>query len=115
MVMWTKGVTEAINEIYSGVSDGALKEWQAVADKQLQELISLVRGKLSRLDRQMLGALIVLDVHAQYVVNILIKSQITSLNDFNWTSQLRYYWEDIQDTDGDPYKGDTDLKDCFCK
>lgn len=68
MVMWTKGVTEAINDIAAGISDGALKEWQETADKQLQEMITMVRGKLTALERQMLGALIVLDVHAQYVV-----------------------------------------------
>jgi dynein heavy chain len=86
MIMWTKGVTAAIEEIAAGVSDGALKEWKEVADQQLGEMIAMVRGKLQPLERQMLGALIVLDVHAQYVVDIMIKSQVSSLNDFNWTS-----------------------------
>jgi hypothetical protein len=44
-----------------------------------------------------------------------MKAQVGSLNDFNWTQQLRYYWEDITELDGDPYNNDTDQKDCFCK
>lgn len=27
MIMWTKGVTEALSEIQSGVSESALREW----------------------------------------------------------------------------------------
>lgn len=86
MVMWTAGVTEAIKEIMSGVSDSALKEWREVTNQQLIAMINLVRGKLEPLQRAAMGALIVLDVHAQFVVDIMIKAQINNINDFNWTS-----------------------------
>jgi len=86
MVMWTAGVTEALSEIQSGVSETALKDWQQKANAQLDAMIRLVRGDLNSLQRLELGALLVLDVHAQFIVEQMIKSQVNSLNDFLWTS-----------------------------
>jgi dynein heavy chain, axonemal len=40
-----------------------------------------------------LNALIVIDVHAKDVVNMLAKGEITDIFSFEWISQLRYYWE----------------------
>ena len=34
--------------------------------------------------------MIVIDVHANHVVNELIKKNITDVNSFEWLSQLRY-------------------------
>ena len=116
MVMWTKGVEEAINEIQSGLSESALKEWLVKTNGQLDAMIVLVRGELTALQRAAMGALLVLDVHNQFIVEQMIKSGLNNMNDFLWTQQLRYYWEKLTELDGDPFKGDvgTDL-DCFCK
>ena len=40
-----------------------------------------------------MGALIVIDVHAREVVGTLVKVRVDSVNDFDWTCRLRYYWE----------------------
>jgi dynein heavy chain len=40
-----------------------------------------------------MGALIVIDVHAREVVRNMIKVRVDNINDFDWTCQLRYYWE----------------------
>ncbi len=116
MVMWTAGVTEALLEIQSGRSQSALKEWQEKANKQLDAMIKLVRGELNKLQRAEMGAMLVLDVHAQFIVEQMIKANVSSLSDFLWTSQLRYYWELLTELDGDPFKGDDGTEfDCFCK
>lgn len=49
MIMWTKGVTEAITEIQSGLSESALKEWLVKTNLQLDDMITLVRGELNSL------------------------------------------------------------------
>ena len=51
-----------------------------------------------------MGALITIDVHAREVVDTLIKVRVDNVNDFDWTCRLRYYWEQVDETeDWDAY------------
>lgn len=59
--------------------------------------MQLVRTDLNVQERITLKALVVIDVHARDVVQELIDKDIKSIFDFDWTAQLRYYWEE-QDT-----------------
>ena len=51
--------------------------------------MSLVRGKLSKLSRAIMSALIVMEVHARDVVNKMLEEEAKNVNDFEWISQLR--------------------------
>ena len=46
------------------------------------------------MQRLLIEAAIAIEVHARDVVYNLIQKKITSVNDFEWISQLRYYWVD---------------------
>ncbi len=49
----------------------------------------LVRGQLSRMERQVMSALIVIELHARDVLDGLVANSVPSANDFDWISQLR--------------------------
>lgn len=91
--MWTKGVEASIYEIMKGKNASALKEYLDFSGKQIGAMIKLVRGSLKGQQRMAIGALIVLDVHALAVVTNMIKARVENINDFEWSQQLRYYWE----------------------
>ncbi|CAI5792110.1 dynein heavy chain 3, axonemal [Podarcis lilfordi] len=86
-IFWTKEVSEAIQ-------GKTLPAFLEKSNKQIGEIVELVRGKLSGGARLTLGALTVIDVHARDVVAKLSEDKISDLNDFQWISQLRYYWEE---------------------
>jgi dynein heavy chain, axonemal len=86
-------VTEALAEIMRGKNKKALEEFLDFSVQQINKMVELVKGQLTRLERSVMGALIVIDVHARDVVKQMIKARVESVNDFEWTRQLRYYWE----------------------
>uniref|UniRef100_A0A803VTG4 Dynein axonemal heavy chain 1 n=1 Tax=Ficedula albicollis TaxID=59894 RepID=A0A803VTG4_FICAL len=85
-IFWTKEVSEWIASGFFPIT------------LQLADLVALVRGRLSKMQRAVLSALIVIEVHAKDVAAKLIEENVMSMNDFEWISQLRYYW-----TRGDLY------------
>ena len=53
----------------------------------------MVRRPLSPLLRLTLGVLIVTDVHAKDIVDALVRERVSSVHDFEWISQMRYYFQ----------------------
>lgn len=83
-VMWTTGVTAAITEIMRGKNKKALEEFLNFSVLQINKMVDLVRGELTFHQRTLMGALIVIDVHAREVVRNMIKARVETMNDFEW-------------------------------
>ena len=60
-VHWTKEVTDAIVA-------GSLKEYGEKSNVQLTNIVNMVRGELTKLERATMSALVTIDVHARDVV-----------------------------------------------
>uniref|UniRef100_A0A8C3E132 Dynein axonemal heavy chain 12 n=1 Tax=Corvus moneduloides TaxID=1196302 RepID=A0A8C3E132_CORMO len=71
------------SEVHEVLRDGP----KVLCNLQLNDIVELVRGKLSKQTRTTLGALVTIDVHARDVIKEMIES------DFQWLAQLRYYWQ----------------------
>ncbi|KAI4456226.1 dynein heavy chain family protein [Holotrichia oblita] len=87
-VQWTKDVTKAI-------TGGTLVEQLAKCTRQIEGCVQMVQGKLEPGNQITVEALIVIDVHGRDIVKNLLALKIGSIADFNWISQMRYYWEDM--------------------
>ncbi|TNN40910.1 Dynein heavy chain 1, axonemal [Liparis tanakae] len=84
-VFWTSEVSEALEQ--GDLPNRLYPQLQ----KQLGDLVQLVRGRLSKMQRAVLSALIVIEVHAKDVAAKLVEQEVSSVNDFEWISQLRCY------------------------
>ncbi|XP_071825285.1 dynein axonemal heavy chain 6-like isoform X2 [Apostichopus japonicus] len=90
-IAWAKEVTEILE------NESEKHEKMAAFEKEnfdrLNQLAALVRGELPKLVRNILGALITIDVHARDIITSMVKNKVDSTLNFEWGKQLRYYWD----------------------
>ena len=96
LIMWTTVVQNGILAIQENKNPNGLNEVHDFTKAQINKMVELVRGELEFLQRQLIEALIVLDVHGRDVVSGMSALKVKSIHDFDWTRQLRYYWEEVE-------------------
>ncbi|RKO99706.1 hypothetical protein CXG81DRAFT_14142 [Caulochytrium protostelioides] len=93
-IFWTYEVEQAIMR----PDPKSLAAYLELSTKRLESIVALVRGQLTKLNRITLEALVVIEVHARDVIQQLVAAGTSNTNDFNWLSQLRYYFDDESST-----------------
>jgi hypothetical protein len=78
-------------------SESALKDYYRKCQDQLDELVKLTIGDLSKGDRKKVITLCTIDTHARDVVQKLIDEKVETASAFQWQSQLRWGAQHLSD------------------
>jgi dynein heavy chain, axonemal len=92
-VLWTANGAMALVLLESGQDPQSMAKFLDFSLLQIDAMVDLVRQPISKQQRTLLGALLTIDVHARDVTRQLLAKDTKSLTDFDWTKQLRYYWD----------------------
>uniref|UniRef100_A0A1B0AXU3 AAA+ ATPase domain-containing protein n=1 Tax=Glossina palpalis gambiensis TaxID=67801 RepID=A0A1B0AXU3_9MUSC len=92
-IYWAANVHSSLRKM--SVNPHAVADFFKELNIDLKQTVELIRStKISNLNRITIKSLIVIDVHAKDVIEDLVRQKISSEYDFQWMSQLRYYWEE---------------------
>ncbi|XP_018339413.1 PREDICTED: dynein heavy chain 1, axonemal-like isoform X2 [Trachymyrmex septentrionalis] len=89
-IHWTAHVEESI-------TSNTLPDYYNYMLLHLEELQKLIRGPQTEVQRLMLEAVMTIEIHAKDVLYKLIQERSIDINEFEWISQLRYYWVNNKD------------------
>jgi dynein heavy chain len=102
--------TIEVDQVLSGGGNAALHDYFPKVYEQLLALTKIVSGKVTKLQRKALGALITIDVHARDVTQALRDNGVSQVTDFAWIAQLRYALQDGHDASKVGVPGDCLVK-----
>ncbi|NXB03113.1 DYH9 protein, partial [Cnemophilus loriae] len=92
-IWWTAEVGMAFSRMKEGY-DKAMKDYHKKQVAQLNTLVTMLLGQLSKGDRQKIMTICTIDVHARDVVAKMIAQKVDNAQAFVWLSQLRHRWSD---------------------
>ncbi|XP_007489994.2 dynein axonemal heavy chain 10 isoform X1 [Monodelphis domestica] len=91
-VWWTWEVEDVFRKIKKGEKQ-AMKAYGQKMHSQIDELVTQITKPLSRNDRKKYNTVLIIDVHARDIVDSFIRGSILEAREFEWESQLRFYWD----------------------
>lgn len=96
-IWWTWEVEDAFRRVKKGQKH-AVKSLAAKLTGQLNDLVNAIRDiTIKPAHRKKLNTLIIIDVHARDIVDRFVRDSILDARDFEWESQLRFYWDREED------------------
>lgn len=95
-IWWTWEVEDAFRRVKQG-DKTAVKDLSRKLTSQLNDLVDSIRTKLTSQERKKITTMIILDVHARDIVDNLVRDSILDEREFEWESQLRFYWDKAVD------------------
>ncbi|KAM4707116.1 dynein axonemal heavy chain 10 [Discoglossus pictus] len=91
-VWWTWEVEDVFRKVKKG-EKLALKNYAKKMHQQIDELVTRITKPLSKNDRKKYNTVLIIDVHARDIVDIFVRDSIMDAKEFEWESQLRFYWD----------------------
>ncbi|KAI4568749.1 hypothetical protein MJG53_014367 [Ovis ammon polii x Ovis aries] len=91
-VWWTWEVEDVFRRVQKGEKQ-AMKKYGQKMHRQIDELVTRITLNLSRNDRKKYNTVLIIDVHARDIVDSFIRGSILEAREFEWESQLRFYWD----------------------
>ncbi|KAK2497325.1 hypothetical protein MC885_009648 [Smutsia gigantea] len=91
-VWWTWEVEDVFHKVQAGEKQ-AMKNYGRKMHRQIDELVTRISTSLSRNDRKKYNTVLIIDVHARDIVDSFIRGSILEAREFEWESQLRFYWD----------------------
>ncbi|XP_061762564.1 dynein axonemal heavy chain 10-like [Nerophis ophidion] len=95
-VWWTWEVEDVFNNLKKG-EKYALKNYATKMHKQIDELVTRITQPMKKNDRRKINTVLIIDVHARDIVDSFVLNSITDAKEFEWESQLRFYWVHEED------------------
>ncbi|KAM9219274.1 dynein axonemal heavy chain 10 [Leptosomus discolor] len=90
-VWWTWEVEDVFRKIKNGEKQ-AMKLYAKKMHKQIDDLVARITMALSKNDRKKYSTVLIVDVHARDIVDTFVRDSILRAQEFEWESQLRFYW-----------------------
>ncbi|KAG2470484.1 DYH10 protein, partial [Polypterus senegalus] len=90
-VWWTWEVEDVFAKVKKGEKQ-ALKNYAKKMHQQIDSLVTRITQPLSKNDRKKYNTVLIIDVHARDIVDKFVMDSIMDAREFEWESQLRFYW-----------------------
>ncbi|NXE97067.1 DYH10 protein, partial [Menura novaehollandiae] len=91
-VWWTWEVEDVFRKVKKGEKQ-AMKLYAKKMHTQIDDLVTRITMPLSKNDRKKYNTVLIIDVHARDIVDVFVRDSILQAQEFEWESQLRFYWE----------------------
>ncbi|CBH10362.1 dynein heavy chain, putative [Trypanosoma brucei gambiense DAL972] len=96
-IWWTFEVEDSFNAVKKGKKN-AVKDLSGKLTRQLIDLVGEMDKDIDKQYAKKINTLIIVDVHGRDIVDRFVRDSITDVREFDWESQLRFYWERDGDT-----------------
>jgi dynein heavy chain, axonemal len=94
-IIWTMECEKALSD--AETAKKSVRQLKKKWVSYLNKLTGITRSKLNKIERNKTVSLITIEVHARDVLDKLSKSGCNAVTDFEWISQLRFYWDKESD------------------
>uniref|UniRef100_A0A670YVL6 Dynein axonemal heavy chain 10 n=1 Tax=Pseudonaja textilis TaxID=8673 RepID=A0A670YVL6_PSETE len=91
-VWWTWEVEDVFRKVKKGEKQ-AMKIYAKKMHQQIDSLVTRITKPLSKNDRKKYNTVLIIDVHARDIVDTFVRDSIMEAREFEWESQLRFYWD----------------------